>query len=97
MANWILHRIPDAKTSTTPFELFNGYPISLDKLKVRGCLVYVHIPDIRRPKAIFCVFLRFIGDYGSFNVEGDPHTYAEAMKSKDAVPREEAVKEKVYL
>ena len=183
MANWILNRVPYAKNSTTPFELFNGYPDSLDKLKVWGCLAYVRIPDIRRPKlgpkANKCIFLgfakdsdacrfldlnthsiiegrdaeffedKFIKDKGislgnsiensevieqspgspsnlisnelvvtpepeeappakrirkaksfgedfvTFNVEGDPQTYAEAMESKDAVLWKEAIEDEM--
>jgi hypothetical protein len=70
MANWILNRVPYFKTETTPHQLWLGYSALLDNLKVWGCLAYVRIPDIRRPKlgqkANKCAFLGFAEDSGAY-------------------------------
>jgi len=66
MANWILNRIPYSKFDSTPHQQWLGYQASLDNLKVWGCLAYVWILDIRRPKlgpkANMCLFLSFAKD-----------------------------------
>ena len=70
MANWILIRVPYSKTGSTPHQLWLGYPDSLDSLKVLGCLAYVRVLDIRRPKlgpkTNKCVFLDFAEDSDAY-------------------------------
>lgn len=65
-ANFILNRVPYAKTKISPHEVWFGYPASLHILKVWGCLSYVRLPDIRRPKlgpkTTKCVYLGFAKD-----------------------------------
>ena len=70
MTNWILNWASYSKTDTTPHQLWLGYSASLDNLKVWGCLAYVRIPDIRRPKlgpkANMCAFLGFAEDSDAY-------------------------------
>jgi len=66
MANWILNRVLYFKSNITPHQQWLGYQAFLDKIKVWGCLSYIRIPDIKRPKlgpaANRCVFLGFTKD-----------------------------------
>ena len=70
MANWILNWVPYSKSNTTLHQYWLGYPTSLDNFKVWGCLAYVQMQHIRRPKlgpkANRCVFFGFAKDSDAY-------------------------------
>ncbi|KAK8919425.1 hypothetical protein KSP39_PZI020937 [Platanthera zijinensis] len=60
-ANHILNRVPHSKLNSTPYELWHGHPCRYDTLKTWGCIAYVRIQDLKRPKVgprtTTCVYL----------------------------------------
>jgi hypothetical protein len=86
-ANYVLNRIPHKKTLLTPFELWKKYKPNLDYFKVWGCLVYVRLPDPKRPKlgkrAFTCVFLGYTLNnptYRFFDIDNNT-----IIESKEAI------------
>ncbi|KAK8936988.1 hypothetical protein KSP39_PZI012089 [Platanthera zijinensis] len=60
-ANHILNRVPHSQLTSTPYELWHGHPCRYDTLKTWGCIAYVRIQDLKRPKVgprtTTCVYL----------------------------------------
>ena len=58
-----LNRVLHKKSHATPFEMWKGHKPNLGYLRVRGCLAYVRLTDLKIPKlglrATTCAFLGY--------------------------------------
>ncbi|KAL4325414.1 hypothetical protein GQ457_11G025020 [Hibiscus cannabinus] len=86
-ANHILKRVPHRKLDHTPYELWKGYALNLQYLKVWGCLAKVGLPDFKKStigsKTVDAVFIGYASNSATYRFM-ILHDYS-ICKSRDVV------------
>jgi hypothetical protein len=71
-ATYILKRIPSSKSTSSPFEKWNGTKPNLSHLRIFGSRTFVHVPDVKRtkfqPKCIEGVLVGFCESSKAYRV-----------------------------
>ncbi|GKA36968.1 zinc finger, CCHC-type containing protein [Tanacetum coccineum] len=110
-ACYLLNRVPNKRNKITPFELWTKKKPNLIYLRVWGCKAVARLPDSKLKtlgeRGLECIFVGYaehskafrdeVSDQHSycFNVEDDPKTFDEAMKSQDVAFWKEAINDEM--